>query len=108
MPARTISAMNAPVYTTRPNNNAANSGVHRKPPWKLRPVSMGIFSCKGGCGCRIRLIQRIKMGTSKYARFHQKGIGKFERLWFHLKINQIRTIEASAIQIKIFQESNAG
>src|SRR6185503_16679239 len=107
MPARTISAINAPVYTTSPNNNAANSGVHRKPPLKLSPASSGILSFKGGSGWIMNPIHKIKTGTSKYARYHHNGTGGLERFCIARKINQITTIDARASQMYTLQESKA-
>ncbi|MCY1456057.1 hypothetical protein D9M71_732520 [compost metagenome] len=47
MPERTISAMNAAVYTVKASVSASSSGINTQPPTKLKPCSFGISQCTG-------------------------------------------------------------
>ncbi|MCY1423936.1 hypothetical protein D9M71_396640 [compost metagenome] len=52
MPERTISAMNAAVYTVNARVNANSSGINTQPPTKLKPCSFGASQCTGGPNSR--------------------------------------------------------
>src|SRR5690554_1514524 len=103
MPPRTISAIKAPVYTTSPKSRAANSGVRRSPPAKLKPDNSGTSARRGGSGWIPNPTVMIDKGTPTYARFHQGERGRLERLCADRRANQITKMERMASKRKIRQ-----